>query len=48
MTTAAAIWVTAAIGVLIGLGFWLESGVGTILTLLILFSKKPLHEAKLD
>jgi putative Mg2+ transporter-C (MgtC) family protein len=41
LTTAAAIWVTAAVGVLIGLGMWLVAGVGTFLTLIILISKEP-------
>jgi putative Mg2+ transporter-C (MgtC) family protein len=39
LTTAAAIWVTASLGVLIGLGFWTEVVAGTILTLLIVYSK---------
>jgi putative Mg2+ transporter-C (MgtC) family protein len=39
LTTAAAIWVTAGLGVLIGLGLWLEVVVGTILTLIIVHSK---------
>ncbi|HSB47571.1 MAG TPA: MgtC/SapB family protein [Candidatus Bilamarchaeum sp.] len=39
LTTAAAIWVTAGIGVLIGLGMWLEVAIGTLLTLVIVYSK---------
>lgn len=39
LTTAAAIWVTAGVGVLIGLGMWLEVAIGTFLTLLIVYSK---------
>ncbi|MEM5782428.1 MAG: MgtC/SapB family protein [Candidatus Aenigmatarchaeota archaeon] len=35
-TTAAAIWVTAAIGMAIGLGFYLEAILATILTIIIL------------
>jgi putative Mg2+ transporter-C (MgtC) family protein len=47
LTTAAAIWVTAAIGILIGLGMWVEVLVGTTLTLGLLLSKGPLKEAHL-
>jgi putative Mg2+ transporter-C (MgtC) family protein len=43
LTTAAAIWVTASVGVLIGLGMWVEVGTGALLTLAILYSKKPLE-----
>lgn len=42
LTTAASIWVTAAIGILIGMGMWTEVAAGTILTLVILFSKRVL------
>ena len=35
LTTAAGIWVTAAIGLLIGSGFWLVGIAGTVLLLLI-------------
>jgi putative Mg2+ transporter-C (MgtC) family protein len=48
LTTAAAIWVTAAIGVLIGLGMWTEVIVGTVLTLGLLYSKEPLRKAHLE
>ena len=48
LTTAAAIWVTAAIGILIGLGMWPEVIIGTILTLGLLFSKGPLKMAHLE
>jgi len=48
LTTAAAIWVTAAIGVLAGLGMWVEVGAGTLLTLAVIFSKPALHKAKVD
>jgi putative Mg2+ transporter-C (MgtC) family protein len=48
LTTAAAIWVTAAIGILIGLGMWIEVIVGTILTLGLLYSKAPLKMARLE
>jgi putative Mg2+ transporter-C (MgtC) family protein len=36
LTTAASIWVTAAIGILVGIGFWMPALIGTIATLLIL------------
>ncbi|MDP2683846.1 MAG: MgtC/SapB family protein [bacterium] len=36
MTTAATIWVVAAIGIAVGLGFYLESIIATILTLAVL------------
>ena len=36
LTTAASIWVTAAIGILVGIGFYLPALVGTVATLLIL------------
>src|SRR5436190_2548221 len=36
LTTAASIWVTAAIGILIGIGFYLPAAAGTAATLLVL------------
>ena len=36
LTTAASIWVTAAIGVLVGIGFWMPAVLGTIATLAVL------------
>lgn len=36
LTTAASIWVTAAIGILVGIGFWFAAVVGTLATLMIL------------
>lgn len=33
LTTAASIWITAAIGILIGMGFYFPAGIGTVLTL---------------
>ena len=36
LTTAASIWVTAAIGILVGIGFWFAAVVGTIATLMVL------------
>jgi putative Mg2+ transporter-C (MgtC) family protein len=36
LTTAASIWVTSAIGILIGIGFWFAALVGTIATLTVL------------
>lgn len=48
VTTAAVIWVTAALGMLVGLGMWLESGVGLILTILLVLSKPTLTKAGLE
>ena len=36
LTTAASIWITASIGILVGIGFWFAAIVGTIATLLVL------------
>jgi putative Mg2+ transporter-C (MgtC) family protein len=36
LTTAASIWVTAAIGVLVGIGFYFAAGIATVLTLGVL------------
>src|SRR5688572_11399531 len=36
LTTAASIWITSAIGVLVGIGFYLPAVVGTVATLLVL------------
>ena len=36
LTTAASIWITASIGILVGIGFWLPAIIGTIATLLVL------------
>ena len=36
LTTAASIWITASIGILVGIGFWFAAIVGTVATLLIL------------
>src|SRR4051812_40538297 len=36
LTTSASIWVTAAIGILIGIGFYLPALVGTVATILVL------------
>jgi putative Mg2+ transporter-C (MgtC) family protein len=36
LTTAASIWVTAAIGILVGIGFWFAAMVGAIATLMVL------------
>jgi putative Mg2+ transporter-C (MgtC) family protein len=44
LTTAAAIWVTAAIGLLIGAGFFVVAIAGTIATLLILVSLRWVEE----
>jgi putative Mg2+ transporter-C (MgtC) family protein len=36
LTTAASIWMTASIGILVGIGFWYPALLGTVATLLIL------------
>ena len=36
LTTAASIWVTAAIGILIGVGFYLPAVIGSVATLIVL------------
>jgi putative Mg2+ transporter-C (MgtC) family protein len=36
LTTAASIWVTAAIGILVGIGFWFAAVVGAVATLTVL------------
>jgi putative Mg2+ transporter-C (MgtC) family protein len=41
LTTAATVWVTAAIGVLIGLGSWFEALVATLLTMGIVYYHEP-------
>src|SRR3954467_12690254 len=36
LTTSASIWVTAAIGILVGIGFYVPAAVGTVATILVL------------
>lgn len=48
LTTAAAMWVTASIGVLIGLGFWVEALTGALLTFAVLSSKRFFVQAGLE
>src|SRR5260221_11386941 len=36
LTTAASIWITAAIGILAGVGFYFPAGIGTAMTLIVL------------
>ena len=36
LTTAASIWITASIGILVGIGFWFPAAVGTIATVVVL------------
>src|SRR6266567_8534619 len=36
LTTAASIWITAAIGIMIGVGFYFPAGIGTAMTLIVL------------
>lgn len=40
LTTAATVWVTAAIGILVGLGLWVEVVAGTILVVAVLNAPK--------
>ena len=45
LTTAAGIWVTAAIGLLIGAGFWILGTGVTLLALIIIIGLRPFHES---
>jgi putative Mg2+ transporter-C (MgtC) family protein len=36
LTTSASIWVTAAIGILVGIGFWFAAAIGAVATLIVL------------
>ena len=36
LTTAASIWITSAIGILVGVGFWVPAAIGTMATLTVL------------
>jgi putative Mg2+ transporter-C (MgtC) family protein len=36
LTTAASIWITSAIGILVGVGFWVPAAIGTVATLTVL------------
>jgi putative Mg2+ transporter-C (MgtC) family protein len=36
LTTSASIWMTASLGILVGIGFWLPAAIGAIATLLVL------------
>ena len=36
LTTAASIWITAALGILVGIGFWLPAVLGAVVTLAVL------------
>lgn len=48
VTTAATVWVTAAVGVLVGLGMWAAMAVTTVLVLAIIYSKEPLVRAHIE
>lgn len=48
ITTAAVIWVTAALGMLIGLGMWVEAAVGTALTVGLVVSKPTLRRVGVE
>ena len=43
LTTAAAIWISATLGILCGEGVWLVAGAGAVLTLLVLVIGRPLE-----
>src|SRR5215208_8034395 len=45
LTTAASIWVTAAIGILVGIGFYSAVGIGTVATLLVLSAFRRIEQA---
>jgi putative Mg2+ transporter-C (MgtC) family protein len=44
LTTAASIWITAAIGILIGIGFWFAAVAGAVATLLVLSAFRVLEQ----
>ena len=48
LTTAAAVWVTASLGIMVGLAFWTEALAATAITMAILYSKEPLVKAKIE
>lgn len=48
LTTAAAMWVAASVGVLAGLALWFETVVAALLIILVLYSKKSLTDAKIE
>ncbi len=48
LTTAAAIWLTASIGVLIGLGLWSQTLITTILAMTVMYSKGVLQTLKIE
>jgi putative Mg2+ transporter-C (MgtC) family protein len=48
VTTAAMVWATAAVGVLVGLGMWLEVFLGGALVMAIIYSKKSLVDAHIE
>jgi putative Mg2+ transporter-C (MgtC) family protein len=44
LTTAATVWVTAALGVACGLGAWSVVGIGTIIVMVVLFVMRWIEE----
>ncbi|MBI5046548.1 MgtC/SapB family protein [Candidatus Micrarchaeota archaeon] len=48
ITTAAGIWVAAAIGIMIGLAMWPEAIIGTIMAIFVMFSKHALQEMHME
>src|SRR3954467_15484061 len=45
LTTAASIWITSALGILVGIGFYSAAGVGTVATLLVLSAFRRIEQA---
>jgi len=45
LTTAASIWITSALGILVGIGFYSAASVGTVATLLVLSAFRRIERA---
>lgn len=45
LTTAASIWMTASIGILVGIGFWFPAIIGTVATLMVLSAFRIIENA---
>jgi len=45
LTTAASIWITSALGILVGIGFYSAASVGTVATLLVLSAFRCIEQA---
>lgn len=44
LTTSASIWVTAAIGILVGIGFYIPAAVGTLATIIVLSAFRTIEQ----